>query len=93
MGTLLRQLKFLQGEIAALDAAVSKLSRAARYRKPADALQKLKGVGLLTAMVYLTEMGDLSRFSNRRQIGSYLGLVPTSNEIQNNHGTSKPSAR
>ena len=31
-------------------------------------------------MVFLTEMGDLSRFSNRKQIGAYLGLVPASNE-------------
>ncbi|MEW6360416.1 MAG: transposase [Planctomycetota bacterium] len=27
-----------------------------------------------------TEMGDLSRFENRRQVGSYLGLVPSSAE-------------
>ena len=31
-------------------------------------------------MVYLTEMGDLSRFENRRQVGAYLGLVPSSYE-------------
>jgi transposase len=40
----------------------------------------LKGVGTLTAMVFLTEMGDLSRFSNRRQVGAYLGLAPSSAE-------------
>jgi transposase len=38
------------------------------------------GVGLLTALVFLTEMGDLARFANRRQIGAYLGLVPRSYE-------------
>jgi len=31
-------------------------------------------------MVFLTEMGDLRRFSNRQQIGAYLGLVPSSDE-------------
>ena len=31
-------------------------------------------------MAYLTEMGDLSRFGNRREIGSFLGLVPSSLE-------------
>ena len=35
------------------------------------------GVGVLTAMVYLTEMGDLKRFCNRRQVASYVGLVPS----------------
>ena len=31
-------------------------------------------------MVYLTEMGDLTRFANRQQVGSFLGLVPSSFE-------------
>jgi len=34
----------------------------------------------LTAIVFLTELGDLSRFANRRQIAAYLGLAPSSNE-------------
>ena len=38
------------------------------------------GVATLSAMVFLTEMGDLRRFANRRQIGAYLGLVPSQNE-------------
>lgn len=39
-----------------------------------------KGVRMLTAMVFLTERGDLSRFSNRKQVGAYLGLAPSSDE-------------
>ena len=31
-------------------------------------------------MTFLTEMGDLRRFRNRRQIAAYLGLVPASDE-------------
>lgn len=31
-------------------------------------------------MAFLTEMGDMSRFSNRRQIGAYLGLVPSQSD-------------
>jgi hypothetical protein len=31
-------------------------------------------------MVFLTEVGDLQRFANRRQVASYLGLAPTSYE-------------
>jgi len=30
----------------------------------------------LTAMVFLTELGDLSRFQNRKQVGCDLGLTP-----------------
>jgi len=37
----------------------------------------MQGVGLVTAMVFLTELGDMSRFANRRRLAAYLGLVPS----------------
>ncbi len=80
LGTLLRQLAALEQEITELDQQVKALSECEPYAEPAHEIMKEKGPGLLTAMVFLTEMGDLSRFSNRRQIGAYLGLVPSSNE-------------
>lgn len=78
--TLLNQVDSLEQEIRDLDGRVEELSRTDRYAGPAQAMTAIKGVGLLTAMVYLTEMGDLTRFSNRRQIGAFLGLVPSSDE-------------
>jgi transposase len=80
LATLLRQKAALEEETARLDEEVAALSEQARYAEPVRALLRVKGVGLLTAMVVLTEMGDLSRFLNRKQIGAYLGLVPSSNE-------------
>ena len=44
----------------------------------AGALRSICGVGMLTAMVFLTELGELGRFSSRRKLGSYLGLAPRS---------------
>lgn len=63
-----------------LDKALKTLSREPRYRTPCKELRKLPGVGLLVAMSFLTEMGDLNRFENRRQVAAYLGLCPSSNE-------------
>ena len=80
LGSLLRQLDWQWTEIARLDAQVLALSQTARYAAPVRGLCRHKGVGVLTAMVFLTEMGDLSRFANRREVGAYLGLVPTSHE-------------
>lgn len=62
------------------DRAIQKLSCADRYRAACDELRKLPGVGLLTAMTFLTEMGDLERFHNRREVAAYLGLCPASFE-------------
>jgi len=80
LSSLLRHLDWLLLEKERLDAQVLSLSRTERYLRPVAALMRYKGVAVLTAMVYLTEMGDLSRFVNRRQVASFLGLVPSSYE-------------
>jgi len=36
----------------------------------------IPGVGLLTAMVYLTEIGDVDRFKGDDQYLAYIGLIP-----------------
>jgi transposase len=80
LASLLRQIRSLEQEQEQLDLAVSTLAHAPRYVEAIREMTKLKGVGTLTALVFLTEMGDLTRFSNRRQVGAYLGLAPTSHE-------------
>jgi transposase len=78
--TLVRQLENVSEEMAFCDTEVRKLACTQRHRKQVKALTGLAGVGVFTALTFLTEMGDLSRFKNRRQIGSYAGLAPTSHE-------------
>src|SRR5206468_3078721 len=80
LASLLRQWEFLQQEIERVDAALDELACAPRYAAAIGALVRLQGVGLLTALVFLTEIGNLKRFANRRQISAYLGLVPRSYE-------------
>ena len=70
----------MEEEIGRLEEALEELASSPRYAAAIRELVKLQGVGLLTALVFLTEMGDLRRFANRRQIGAYLGLVPRSYE-------------
>jgi transposase len=80
LASLLRLLAWFEEELGRLDGQVKALSEAPRYAHPVAALRQQKGVGRLTAMVFLTELGDLSRFANRQQVGSYLGLTPSSFE-------------
>ena len=80
LGSLMRQTEWLWQETGRLDDEVLALSRTSRYAAVVAALRAHKGVGVLTAMVYLTELGDLGRFANRRQVGSFLGLTPSSHE-------------
>jgi transposase len=78
--SLLRQWQWLQTEVKRLNAQVLALSQTPRWAPVVAAVRRHKGAGVLTAMVFLTELGDLSRFANRRQVGSFLGLTPSSFE-------------
>lgn len=80
LASLIRELEFLEAERAILQDEVEKLAGEERYRKMVENMTELDGVGVLTAMTFLVELGDVRRFKNRRQLASYLGLVPTSYE-------------
>lgn len=80
LASLLERFELYQRELAKLDKAIQQLARTERYQAAHDELRKLAGVGQLTAMTFLTEMGDLSRFHNRREVAAYLGLCPASFE-------------
>lgn len=41
------------------------------------ALQAMRGIDLVAAVVVLAEIGDLSRFASPRELMAYLGLVPS----------------
>lgn len=78
LSSLLRQLKSLEKELEKLDQELKKLAATERHAGAMQALKKLRAVGLVTALVFLTEIGDPTRFKNRKQIGAYLGLAPSS---------------
>lgn len=80
LSILLRELECREKEAECFDAAVARLAGEERYRAMFEALDAHPGVGLLTAMVFLTELGDPQRFNNRGEIASYFGLIPGSNE-------------
>ena len=80
LSSLLRQLRFLEAERDRLDEQLISLATSPRYAALIREVTQLSGVGMLTALVFLTELGDVARFANRRQVGAYLGLTPSSNE-------------
>ncbi|WP_280806614.1 IS110 family transposase [Mesorhizobium sp. LNJC405B00] len=56
------------------------------------ALQTLRGVDLIVAVTFVTEVGDASRFESPRQLMGYLGLVPgerSTGETVRRGGTTK----
>jgi len=59
-----------------VNAYISKLSQSDKYRENYKRLVTLRGVGLVTAMGFLIEIGDFTRFKNTSCFSSYLGYTP-----------------
>jgi transposase len=80
LGSLLRQLNALEMEIVQIDGQIEALAKEERNQSIVEELRKERGVGLLTALVYRTEIGYAGRFRRGRQVGKFHGLTPTSHE-------------
>ena len=66
----------LRKNLLAVTAKIRRLSRTAPYAQPCAQLCTVPGFGMLSAMTFLVEIGDFSRFTNERDFAGYLGLVP-----------------
>jgi transposase len=80
LGSLLRQLSFIEGEMERIQKPVEQLAAEPRHQPVVEELTQECGVGLLTAMVYRTEIGYAGRFRRGRQVGKFVGVTPTSHE-------------
>lgn len=58
------------------DDAVESASREPAHEPYVSALRTIKGINTLSAMVLLSELGDLRRFASARQMMAAVGLVP-----------------
>jgi transposase len=58
---------------------IRKLSRSDKYEENHSLLLSVPGIGCLTAMILLTEIGNISRFKNLDHLSSFVGLVPSTN--------------
>lgn len=63
---------------------VRKLTQLPRYKAGHDLLLSVPGIGSLTAMILLTELGDINRFGSLDHLCSYVGFVPSTNSSGQN---------
>ena len=55
-------------------------------RAVVDALQAMRGIALINAVVLVAEVGDFTRFSNPRELMAYFGLVPGEHRVARQSG-------
>jgi transposase len=84
-------LDYLEPRIAELTAAIE---QEAEKRPAARQLMTHPGVGALTALAFLLVLGTPQRFAGGKQMGSYLGLIPSEDSSGNRRrlGTSASQA-
>ena len=73
----LRQIAFLDGEVALVERALAEQVLASTEMRR---LLTLPGVNFVTAAALLAAIGDIGRFPTARQLVSYLGLDPRVNQ-------------
>jgi len=76
-GLMLEQVACFNAQILRATKHLRELSASPTYREQFRLLRTIPGVGLLTAMEILLELGDMSRFSNAEKLAAYVGLTPT----------------
>lgn len=72
----LRQLAHIRKQIADATKAIRRLSQTERYRDNVRYLTSIPGIGLSSAMIWLTELIDINRFKGNDHLNSYIGLIP-----------------
>jgi transposase len=76
MEALLTTFEQLKVQIAALSREIQTLAHTEMYRERVKLLTSVPGIGVLSAMEILTELGDVARFRSSEALASYLGLTP-----------------
>jgi transposase len=66
-----------EARVERLAAQIEDLLPVWSMRPVVEAVQAMRGVGLIVAVTVVAEVGDFSRFENPRQLMAYLGLVPS----------------
>ncbi len=66
-------------------ASLRTLARSQRWCKREALLRTMPGIGLITAMTILAELGDVERFKSRAAVSNYAGLVPVVRDSNAKH--------
>jgi len=56
---------------------LSDLAKSERYKEDVELLHSAPGIGRLTAIRLVLELGDMTRFKRKEEFGSFLGLIPS----------------
>jgi len=74
---MLIHLDGLDRQLAALDAKLEQIAEDERWGWQVEKLRAFRGIGTLTALGLIAEIGDFARFGHPRELASWLGITPS----------------
>ena len=72
----LESLKGIRAQLLQANRYVNKLGKSDQYKESVELLRSIPGIGLINAMTFLTELGDVKRFKTMDKLNNYVGLAP-----------------
>jgi transposase len=72
-----QSLEEIQQRVTRFEREIQTLAPNTAHGPTIAALQAMRGVKLITAATIVSELGDMSRFENPRQLMAYAGMVPS----------------
>ncbi len=72
----IRMGKLLRAELLKVNKLIRELAKKAPYQQDVKLLVGIPGIGLISAMLLLTQLGDIQRFKTEDALCQYVGLVP-----------------
>ena len=74
---MLIHLDGIDRQLAALDAQLEQIAERELWGWQVHKLRAFRGIGTLTALGLIAEIGDFARFSHPRELASWLGITPS----------------
>lgn len=74
----------LRASILKITRQINELSKSESYYSEVTLLKSIPGIGVLTAMIILTELETITRFDNFNHLCGFIGLVPSTHSSGDN---------
>jgi len=89
----IKELRFLQEQLNEFDEMLKEYCKCASLNQDVEILTSIDGIGENSALYFLAEVGDISRFSTYKKLIAYCGLDPSVDESGKHKGESRISKR
>ena len=73
----INRMEQLRDQLLLLNRALRNMIKEEPYQKIGELLIKITGIGLITAVTLLTEIGEIERFESFDRLNSFIGFCPT----------------